>query len=179
MVRGTGGFLQPQEIVKQLNIKKNTVVADFGCGAGYFTIPMAKIAEEGKIYALDVLDTALESVRSRIKLEGLFNIETRRCDLENLGGSGLEDNSVDLVLLGNILFQCSKKPDIIKEAKRILKSGGELVIIDWKANQPMGPPENLIIPSDKVKEIARNQGLKSEREFPVDKYHWGMIFTKG
>lgn len=178
MSKGTGGFLQPEEIIKQLNIKKEMITADFGCGAGYFAIPLAKIAEKGKIYALDILDTALESVQSRAKLEGLFNIETRQCNLEVLGGSKLEDNSVDLVLLSNILFQSSKKADIIKEAKRVLKKNGELAIIDWKANQPMGPPRNLIISPDKVKEITKSQGLIFKKEFPVDKYHWGIVFQK-
>jgi len=178
MIKGTGGFLQPEEVIKQLNIKNGMQVADFGCGAGYFTIPLAKIVKEGLVYALDVIEQALESVRSRAKLQGLFNIETKRCNLEILGSSGLVDNSVDLALLSNILFQSSKKTDIIKEAKRVLKRGGEMVIIDWQANQPMGPPKNLIVSLDSVKKMAREQGLVFKKEFPVDKYHWGMIFTK-
>ena len=178
MPKGTGGFLQPEEIIQQLNIGKEIVIADFGCGAGYFTIPLAKIAEQGKVYALDILDTALESVQSRAKIEGLFNIEVRNCDLEKLGKSGLEDNSIDLVLLANILFQSSQKPAIIKEAKRVLKRGGEIVIIDWKANQPMGPPENLIVSLDLAKKITKEQGLNFKKEFPVDKYHWGAVFVK-
>jgi len=178
-MKGTGGFLNPEEIIKQLNIQKAMKVADFGCGAGYFSIPLAKIVgEEGRIYALDILDTALESVQSRAKLEGLFNIETKRCNLEEPSGSKLEDNSVELAWLANILFQSSKKTDIIKEAKRILKKGGEMVVIDWKANQPMGPPENLIVSSDSVKKIVKEQGLILKKEFPVDKYHWGIIFEK-
>lgn len=178
-MKGTGGFLNPEEIIKQSNIQKAMKIADFGCGAGYFSIPLAKmVGEEGRIYALDILDTALESVQSRAKLEGLFNVETKRCNLEESSGSKLEDNSVDLTWLANILFQSSKKTDIIKEAKRILKKGGEMVIIDWKANQPMGPPENLIVSSDSVKKIIKEQGLILKKEFPVDKYHWGMIFEK-
>jgi ubiquinone/menaquinone biosynthesis C-methylase UbiE len=176
MARGTGGFLQPEEIVKQLNIGKEAVIADYGCGAGYFTIPLAKIAEKGIVYAFDILDTALESVKGRAKLERLFNIETKQCNLEEPNASGLADNSIDLILLANILFQSSKKTDIIKEAKRILKQNGEIVIIDWKPNQPMGPPSNLIISPDKIKEITKNQGLSFKREFPVDKYHWGAVF---
>lgn len=178
MTRGSGGFLEPGKIIKELNIRKDMIIADFGCGAGYFTIPLAKMAEEGRVYAIDVLEESIEAVQSRIKLEGLFNIETRHADLEILKGSGLEDNLVDLVLLGNILFQSSKKTDIIKEAKRVLKKGGNLVIIDWKPNQPMGPPEKLIISPEDTREIAKKQNLIFEKEFSVDNYHWGMVFRK-
>ena len=179
MEKGTGGFLDPEEIIKQLNIKKGIKIADFGCGAGYFTIPLAKlVGNEGRVYALDVLEQALESVRSRAKLEGLFNIETRRCNLEILNNSGLENDSVDLVLLANILFQSENKIDIIKEAKRVLKKGGEMIIIDWKPNQPMGPPENLVVSLDFIKKTIKDLEFDFKKEFPVDKYHWGMIFTK-
>ena len=177
-MKEAGGFSKPEETIKQLNIKEDMIIADFGCGAGYFTVPLAKAAEEGKVYALDVLAEALESVRSRAKLEGLFNIETKHCDLEILGGSGLEDNSIDLVLLGNILFQSFQKDDIIKEARRVLKKDGKLIIIDWKPNQSMGPPEKLIISSDAVKKMVKEQSLGFEKEFPVDNYHWGMAFKK-
>ncbi len=178
MIRGTGGFLHPEEIVKQLDIDKEMIVADFGCGAGYFTIPMAKIVEQGKVCALDILDTALESVQSRAKLEGLFNIEAKHCNLEIKGNSGIEDGSIDMVLLANILFQSSNKVAIIEEAGRVLKKEGKIAIIDWKADQPMGPPKDLIVPLDFVKETAKKQGLIFKKEFPVDKYHWGVVFEK-
>ena len=177
-MKGTGGFLQPEEIIKQLNIEKDMKIADFGCGSGYFTLPLAKLAEKGTIYAFDILPEALESVRSRAKLEGIFNIEAKHCDLETLGGSGLEDESIDMVLLGNILFQSSKKSAIIKEAERILKKRGNLIIIDWKANQSMGPPESLIISPENIKKTTIEKRLSFEKDFPVDKYHWGMVFKK-
>ena len=176
---GTGGFLNPEETIKQLNIEKGMMIADFGCGAGYFSIPLAKmVGEQGKIYALDILDTALESVRSRAKIEGLFNIETKHCNLEILAGSGIENNSLDLVLLHNILFQSEKKPDIIKEAFRILKKNGGISIIDWKENQPLGPGKELVVSPDLIKKIAEESGFKFKSEMNVDNYHWGMVFAK-
>jgi len=175
---GTGGFLRPEEVIKQLNIRKNIQVADFGCGAGYFTIPLAKVVGEGVVYAFDVMEQALESVRSRAKIQGLFNIETRRCNLENPSGSGLIINSIDLVVLANILFQSSKKLDIIKEAKRVLKKGGEMVIIDWQPDKPMGPPKDLIASQDTIKKMAQAEGLIFKKEITVDVYHWGMVFSK-
>jgi ubiquinone/menaquinone biosynthesis C-methylase UbiE len=176
---GTGGFLHPEEIVKQLNIKRWMKVADFGCGSGYFTLPIAKrLAHESRVYAFDILETALESVRSRAKLQGLFNIETVRCNLEELGSTRLSDNSMDFVLLSNILFQSPKKVDIIKEAKRILKENGEMAIIDWKPDQPMGPAKDFIVPLGAVKKIVEDEGLRFKQELVVDKYHWGLVFEK-
>ncbi len=179
MIKGTGGFLRPQQVIKELDIKKGMEIADFGCGAGYFTVPLAEqVGKEGKVYALDVLKTALESVRGRAKQEGLLNIKTIWSDLEISQGSKLEDQTVDLVLAANILFQSSKKADILKEANRVLKKGKRMVIIEWKKNQPMGPPEKLVVDKENIQSLAKQQGLKFKKEFPASKNHWGMIFEK-
>ena len=178
-MKGTGGFLNPEKVIQEFDIKEGMKIADFGCGTGYFTILLAKmIGEKGRVYALDVLETALESVRSRAKSEGLLNIETIRANLEIFGGSKLENESVDLVLLANILFQSSKKADIIKEAERALKKGGRVIVIDWKKDQPMGPPQNLIVLQNSAKEFVEKVGLKFEREIPAGDNHWGMMFSK-
>lgn len=179
MVKGTGGFLSPEKIIEELGVKEGMKIADFGCGAGYFSISTSRIVgEKGKIYALDVLKTALESVQGKAKAEGLLNIETIWSNLEVLGGSKLEDESVDLVLLANILFQSPKKAGIMKEAKRVLEKNGKMIVIEWQEDQPLGPPEKLIVPKDLVRELAKKQGFEFEREFPAGKSHWGMIFGK-
>jgi len=173
MTKGTGGFLHPNEIIEKFGIEKNIKIADFGCGAGYFSISLAKVVEEeGKVYALDVLETALESVRNKAKAEGLFNIETIRANLEIFEGSKLEKNSMDMVLLSNILFQSSKKQDIIKEAERVIKAKGKIVIIEWKSNQFMGPLEKFVVNKDLIKKITESLNLKLKKEFPAGNNHW-------
>lgn len=179
MPKGTGGFLDPDKVIEEFGIKEGMKIADFGCGAGYFAILMAKaVGENGRIYALDVLKTALESVRSRAKAEGLLNIETAWSNLEIFGGSKLPGDSVDIALLANILFQSSKKADIIKEAKRVVKKGGKMIVIDWKKDQPMGPPQDLIVSPDSMKGMVKQEGFKLEKEFSAGDRHWGMIFIK-
>ncbi len=179
MIKGTGGFLNPEKVMEEFGIKEGMKIADFGCGAGYFAILMAKaVGENGRIYALDVLKTALESVRSRAKTEGLLNIETIWCNLEVLNGSKLKNESVDLVLLANILFQSPKKADIIKDAKGVLGSGKRMIIIDWQENQPMGPPKELIVSRRLIRDIVEKEGFKFEKEFSAGSHHWGMIFVR-
>ena len=173
------GFLHPEEIVRQLNIKKWMKIADFGCGSGFFSISLARrLGHDGRVYAFDILETALESARSRAKIQGLFNIETLRCNLEKPKSTTLKNDSVDLTLLANILFQSSKKADIIKEGARILKPGGELVIIDWQPNQPVGPTKEFVVPLEKIKQLAESQDLRFKRSLIADKYHWGLVFEK-
>ena len=61
-------LLNPQQLLeKQLELKFGHQVADLGCGgAGYFTLPAARlVGSRGKVYAVDILKTALEGVLSK------------------------------------------------------------------------------------------------------------------
>ncbi len=59
-------------------INDRDTVADIGCGPGYFTIPLAKAAYSGKIYALDINDEMLEACRRRVEEARLGNVEVVR-----------------------------------------------------------------------------------------------------
>ena len=52
-------FIDPSAVIAQMDLKQGETIADFGCGTGYFSIPLAqKIGEEGKVYSLDVAGKA-------------------------------------------------------------------------------------------------------------------------
>lgn len=175
---GTGGFLNPQNIVDSLEIREGMIIADFGCGNGYFTLPLAKkVSEYGKVFALDILPDALETLSSRAKTEGINNIQLKRCNLEKENGSGLLDNSCDMVFLTNLLFQTENDENVVKEAYRILKPGGELIFIDWRPDVALGPKGKRVNPEE-IKELMSKEKFSFEKEIPTDKYHFGMIFKK-
>lgn len=177
---GTGGFLDPVSVVDSFELKEGMAIADFGCGAGYFTILLAeRVGSSGKIYALDVQEYALDNVRAKAKINGLSNIETIRANLEVLGSSGLPNESQDLVLLANILFQSSKKTEIIREAKRVLKTGGRLIVIDWeKGNGKFGPPDDSKMNSLGMSDLIQKDGLSFQRKIWAGQFHFGFIFKK-
>jgi len=176
---GSGGFLNPDKIVDVLMIKSGSRVADFGCGAGYFTIPIAKkVSNGGKVYAIDVLSDALEAVKSKAKLFGLLNVETIRANVESVGGTKIKDRSLDLALLANILFQCNDYNSVLSEAKRILKDSGEIVVIDWIPDSvKMGPKYEHCLSKDEVKKLAIRNGFRFMREIDAGDRHYGMIFS--
>ncbi len=170
-------FLNPEEVLGQLDLKEDMVAADFGCGSGGFVIPLAKILKEGLVYALDVQGDPLSALKSRAQMENLLNIRVTRCDLEKPRGSTLSDSSLDLVLISNVLFQAEDKNAIISEADRVLNSGGKLLIVDWSPKASQGPTEERISPEE-VKKIAEKFNFKLEKEFEAGAYHYGLIFTK-
>jgi len=178
---GTGGFMNPDKIAGEFGIGSGMVVADFGSGAGYFTILMGqKVGENGKVYALDIQESALDNVRVKAKSAGLENIEMIRANLEVPGGSGLADNSQDMVLLANILFQSDLKVEIVKEAVRVLKSGGFFVVIDWKrATGGFGPPDNLRTDDIAMRSLVLGEGLVFENNIDAGQFHYGLKFRKG
>lgn len=177
---GSGGFLQPERIVARLDIRPGMVVADFGAGSGYFSIPAArKVGENGKVYAIDIQPHAVDLIRSRANLEHLRNIETVWADLERPQGSHLPDNAVDFVIVANILFQAEAKSEVFKEARRVLRTGGQLAVLEWDETPfPAGPPMTLRTPKAGVKRMAGEVGLELEKEFDAGSHHFGLLFIK-
>lgn len=173
-------FIHPEEIIKQLDIKPGIKIADFGSGSGVFTILLAKaIIPEGKIYALDVLKETLDVIQTKAKSEGLFNVETIWANLEAKGGSKLPDNSQDLVMVANVLFQSAMKSNILSEAKRILSPAGKLAVIDWRPEaKGVGPEKGYRLSLQECVQIASELGFKLDKEFVAGAYHWGLIFKK-
>lgn len=181
MPNGSGGFINPEVIVESFGLELGMRVADFGSGAGYFTILMAKkVGDEGMVTALDVMESALETVRAKSSVMGLKNLQTTRADLEVPGGSALSDNSQHMVLLANILFQSSKKEQIIREAKRVLMAGGLVIAIDWKKeiNSGLGPPAELKVNQAELKTMLEKEGLVFVRDIDAGTFHFGFIFKK-
>ena len=171
------GFLNPEEILDQLELKTDMVAAEFGCGSGGFTIPLAKRLDEGLVYGLDIQNAPLSALKSRSLLENIVNIRIIRCNLEKPKGSTLTGSSLDLVLIPNVLFQTENKDAIISEAKRVLKKEGKLVVIDWLPKATQGPAEGRVSPEE-VKKIVKEHNFNLKKEFEAGKYHFGLVFIK-
>jgi len=173
-------FTDPSRLISQLNISPGSVAADFGCGAGFFSIPLAQTAgKDGIIYSLDVLPAALEAVESKAKIMGIKNIITKRANLENENGSGLPENSADWVIMKDILFQNGNKEAILKEAYRILKPGGKSLIVEWSdKNMSIGPDKSLRVSSKALTELLRQQKFSVEKILDAGEFHYAMVISK-
>ncbi len=170
-----GEFLNPQKVLKKIPLKENMIAADFGSGSGGWAIPLAKILDKGKVYAIDVLQEPLSALRGRVKLEELANIITLREDVEKK--TSLPTGKLDLVLMTNLLFQVENNKKVLEEAERVLKKGGKVLIVDWAKDNPLTKRIEFV-DFDKIKKIAKELNLKLEKEFEAGSYHKGLIFVK-
>jgi ubiquinone/menaquinone biosynthesis C-methylase UbiE len=175
-------FISPENIIKEIDIKPGAVIADLGCGTGYFSIPLAKkVGKEGRVYSIDILKTKLEVVKSQARLLGLDNIIIQRANLEVPEGSKLSKESVDWVMLVNMLFQSNKegKDKIICEAKRILKKGGQMLVVEWgEQNSNIGPDKDLRVSKEELVRMAHEHGLGVIKEMNIGDFHYGLILAK-
>ena len=174
-------FLNPEYILKKVGLISGQWVADLGCGGGYFVLPAARIVgDDGRVYGVDVLKTALSSVGSKARLFGLTNIHLVWANVEIFGGSkGIHDESVDMVLLTQLLSQSKKRKDIFKETDRILKKGGQLVVIDLKSDRlPFGPHKKEHVTVEEIKMLVKDSFFKFEKEIKVGAYHFCLLFKK-
>ena len=173
------GFLNPVELLRRLDIPQGCEVADFGCGAGYFTIALAQlVGEQGVVHAIDVRTEPLEALVGRAKLEGIYTIQTRRADLESPNGSGLRDTSQDLVLMANILFQVHDRAAVVREAHRVLKSGGRLMAIEWQAEAPLARSFAAPATQADVQTLAAADGFTQEHTLEAGSHHFALVFRK-
>jgi ubiquinone/menaquinone biosynthesis C-methylase UbiE len=173
-------FINPKEIVDQLSVAAGSQVADFGCGMGHFSLEMSKrIGENGLVYAFDILPEKLESVISGVKGLGMTNLIAKRANLEKEKGSGLENESVDWVVMKDMLFQNKNKTAILAEAYRILKPGGKALIIEWKMEDAsIGPPQELRLSEETLKILTEKAGLKETEKIEAGDFHFATVFVK-
>jgi len=183
MLTNTGGnvLLDVNHILSKAQINENLRVADLGCGAsGHFVFPAARaVGKNGRVFAIDILKTNLETINRRIKVENYENVETVWSNLEVFKATKIESGSLDVALLINTLYQSHKRAEILRESIRLLKKGGRLLVAEWKSSSsPIGPPVDERVNAELLKIAGQKLGLKIEDEFEAGQYHFGLLFSK-
>jgi ubiquinone/menaquinone biosynthesis C-methylase UbiE len=174
-------FSDPQHNLEQLTIDPGMIVADLGCGAGNYAIPAAKMAgATGNVFAVDVQQDLLTRLKTEAMQQGVHNsVDVVWGDIDEPQGSTLRPDSVDRVLLANILFQVEKNEALVTEAYRITKRGGLMLLIDWSDSfGGLGPQSSHIVPMHTARELCESAGFTFVRDITAGDHHYGMVFKK-
>jgi len=173
-------FFDAKTILAKLGLnEKCRSVLDFGCGYGTFsTIAAQKIS--GQVVALEIDENMLNWAKLYAKNHNIKNIEFNQRDFIT-DGSGLANNSVDYVMLFNILH-FEKPIELLKEAYRNLLIGGKLSVIHWNIDPetPRGPPMHMRPSPEQCLQWAKRVGFRLANNEVIDlpPYHFGLLFEK-
>lgn len=171
-------FTNPEQNILHLGLTEGMRVADFGAGTGFYSkAASARVGYSGKVYAIEVQKDLVKKLESDLKHWGISNVECIWGDIERRGGTKISDRSMDVVIVSNVLFQAEDKLGLIDEAKRVLKKGGKVLLIDWSGSfGSMGPTPEHVVTQDMAKELFEKRGFKFEENISASKHHYGIIF---
>ncbi len=165
-----------ETLLRELDIKPGQTICDLGCGNGFYTLQMAKLAgEDGKVYAVDIQPEMLHLLSERAKEEEITNIEPV---LGTQIDPKLPEGSVDLILLVDVYHEFSHPHQMLQAMRKALKPGGLIALAEFREEDPAVPIKPLHKMSKKqiLKEFPPN-GFKLVRQF--DELPWQHLMFFG
>jgi SAM-dependent methyltransferase len=145
---------QTSLLIEKLPLTTRSVVVDLGAGTGYFSIPMAKRATNGRVLAVDLQPEMLAIIETRQQEEGLENIEGV---LATETDPNLPASSVDLVLIVDAYHEFAFPLEVMQQVAASLKPEGRLYLIEYRGEDPSVP----IKPLHKMTESQAKREMKA------------------
>ena len=175
-------MLDAMKILKDIGLTKSDRFLDAGCGDGYFSIAASKVVgDKGRVYAFDVDSDAIGRLEKEIAEKKLANIEAKVADVSMT--LPLEDESVDLVFISNVLHGLvanGESERALKEVARVTRHQGKLAVVEFKKNEtPMGPPLSIRLSPEDVEMLAKGYSFSKVAVKEAGPYHYSIILRKG
>ncbi len=162
---------------QKLDLKEGMTVCDFGCGNGYWTLPMArKVGETGRVLAVDIQAEMLQKLRERSAKFNYTHIEPIRSTVSD---PKLPENEVDLLLMVDVYHEFSHPESMLWGIRRSLKPNGVVALLEYREEDPRVPikPLHKMSKNQILKEYQQN-GFKLVREFNELPWQHLMFFAR-
>lgn len=166
--------IAPDKVLIEAGLKQGQVFADVGCGPGFFTLPAADIVgATGRVYAIDTQEEMLDALRQRKTPLCVIPV---RCGEHSIP---VPDAVADLALAAYVLHEAIDKTLFLAEMKRIIKTGGALVIIDWKKQrEEHGPPMEERVTETEAADFIKAAGFTDVKVSSMNPSHYKVTAIK-
>jgi len=150
---------KPDDVVSLLQLSPGNVVADVGAGTGYFEPYLSRaVGPTGRVLALDAEPRMVAYLKQRAKKEALANVTVQKVAAT---APGLADGSVDRVLIVNTWHHVPQRAQYAAALNRALRPGGFVVVVDFTAESPEGPPAHARLSPGTVMAELQAGGLSA------------------
>lgn len=135
---GRDAWQKPDDVVNLLQLWPGNVVVDLGAGTGHFEPHLSKaVGATGRVLALDTEPRLVAYLKRQVEKNNQRNVTVRQVDA---GDPGLPDASVDRLLVVNSWQELPQRAEYAAALNRALRPGGFVVVVDFTADSPQGPP---------------------------------------
>lgn len=164
---GRDGWQRPAEVLDALGVEEESVVADIGCGRGYFTAHLARrVGPGGRVYAIDVDAEALAAVERLVERNRFQQVKIVRGQADD---PQLPADVLDVALVVDTYHEFTEPEAMLAKIFAALKPGGRLGIID-RVTEPGQERAHYRrrhrIPPEVVEEETARHGFVFLREAP-------------
>jgi ubiquinone/menaquinone biosynthesis C-methylase UbiE len=150
--------LDPNVMWQALGSPSPAAIVDIGAGTGMFARRFARLAPEALVFAVDteprMLDWIAEHPDPAVddRLRPVLSQETT---------VPLPDGSADLVVMINLHHELADPKATYREALRLLRAGGRLLVVDWARTEMVGgPPQNIRATSEELVAMLGSVGFE-------------------
>ena len=165
-------------LLESLQLKPGMVVADIGAGTGYLSTRMAKaVMPGGKVLAEDVQPEMVRMLQDAVKKTGLTQIKPLLGAQDDVK---LPAASVDLAIMVDVYHELAYPYEVLASIKRALKPGGQIVFVEYRAEDAAVPIKDLHKMSvTQIRREAAAVGLVWDRTIETLPWQHLVVFRKG
>ncbi|MEM9361483.1 MAG: class I SAM-dependent methyltransferase [Bacteroidota bacterium] len=121
-------WMKTQTLLDVAQLSSGQVVADIGCHEGYLTMHLARrVAADGRVYAVDIREDRLASLRENANSRNLSNIITILGDEDN---PKLPEGALDCVFVIDTYHEITAYKKVLNQIRKALKPGGQIMVLE-------------------------------------------------